>query len=250
MSRLSRRSFLGGVAAGAVVAATGATAAGAASRPSGHVILLALDGFDWEFLDGRVELPNITALTQRGSLSRSTGVMASVTNPSWTSMSCGTWPDVTKNAAYWFDEAAGIARGQSRDSAVEGIGQALRRQGLTIGSAQWFIMQGKGVEYGDPNGLYTQPGGRIGKRVDDAIAMLTGKSVRSGPTTVTLPEPPDFLAVYSSDIDGDGHAYGPNAPEMLDTLRETDEEIGRLIEPSRTSTSGGARPGSSPPTTG
>ncbi|PRY57109.1 putative AlkP superfamily pyrophosphatase or phosphodiesterase [Knoellia remsis] len=243
-SSVSRRALIGGAAASTLATASVASASSAyagssrsvrssrssrSSRPRGNVILLALDGFDREYLDGRVALPHLESLLRRGSLSRSTGVMTSITNPSWTSVACGTYPDRTKNAAYWFDTAAGVARGQSRDSAVEGIGQSLRRQGRTIGSSQWFILQGKGVDYGDPQGLYTQPGGRIDARVDDAIAMLTGQPVDSGGTIMTLPEPPDFLAVYSSDVDGDGHSWGPSDPRLLDTLRETDAAIGRLI---------------------
>lgn len=234
LTPVSRRALLGGVAAASAVTAAPLASATSAyagsSRPRGHVVLVALDGFDLEYLDGRVELPNLMSLVRRGSLTPGRGVMTSITNPSWTSISCGTYPDRTQNAAYWFDAAAGVARGQSRDSAVEGLGQSLRRQGLTIGSAQWFILQNKGVTYGDAEGLYTQPGGRIDARVDDAIAMLTGQPVRSGTTTVTMPAPPDFLAVYSSDVDGDGHLWGPNDPRMLDTLRETDAALGRLIE--------------------
>src|SRR5690606_6481049 len=102
-----------------------------------------------------------------------------------------------------------------------GLGQAWRRQGVLMASAQWFILQDKGVSYGDPDGLYTQPEGRIDARVDDAIAMLRGEPVNSGGELVTLPRRPDFLAVYSSDVDGDGHSWGPDDPRMLDTLRET-----------------------------
>lgn len=227
----TRRDLVRGLAASAAVAATGAAVPRtAAAAERSHVVLVALDGFDWEYLDGRAPLPNLRALLRRGAVARSTGVMASITNPSFTSISCGTWPDVTRNAAYYYDPAAGLVRGQSRDSAVEGLGQALRRQGVVLGSAQWFILQDKGASYGDPAGLYTQPGGRIDARVDDAVAMLTGQPVRSGPTTVTMPEPPDFLAVYSSDLDGDGHAHGPDSPVLLDTLVETDRALGRLVE--------------------
>jgi len=207
--------------------ALSATPARAAER--GLLIFIALDGFDIEYLDGRVPLPHLRSLARRGSLSTSTGVMTSITNPSWTSISCGTHPDRTHNAAYYYDEAAGVARGQSRDSAVEGLGQAWRRQGVLMASAQWFILQDKGVSYGDPDGLYTQPEGRIDARVDDAIAMLRGEPVNSGGELVTLPRRPDFLAVYSSDVDGDGHSWGPDDPRMLDTLRETDAAVGRLI---------------------
>lgn len=222
---LTRRSVLG-VAVAASLALT-ANPAQAAERDL--LIFVALDGFDIDYLDGRVELPHLRSLARRGSLSTSTGVMTSITNPSWTAISCGCYPDRTRNAAYYYDEAAGVARGQSRDSAVEGLGQAWRRQGVLMASAQWFILQDKGVGYGDQGGLYTQPGGRIDARVDDAIAILRGEPVNSGGQQVTLPRRPDFLAVYSSDVDGDGHSWGPNDPRMLDTLRETDAAIGRLI---------------------
>ncbi len=222
---LTRRSVLGG----AVAASLALTATPAQAADRDLLIFIGLDGFDIDYLDGRVPLSNLRSLARRGSLSTSTGVMTSITNPSWTSISCGAYPDHTHNAAYYYDEPAGIARGQSRDSAVEGLGQAWRRQGLLLASAQWFILQDKGVAYGDPDGLYTQPGGRIDARVDDAIAMLSGEPVNSGGTQVTLPRRPDFLAIYSSDVDGDGHSWGPNDPRMLDTLRETDAAIGRLI---------------------
>ncbi len=221
----TRRSVLGG----AVVASLALTATPAQAADRDLLIFIGLDGFDIDYLDGRVPLPNLRSLARRGSLSTSTGVMTSITNPSWTSISCGTHPDHTHNAAYYYDEAAGVARGQSRDSAVEGLGQAWRRQGLLMASAQWFILQDKGVAFGDPDGLYTQPGGRIDARIDDAIAILNGEPVDSNGVPVTLPRLPDFLAVYSSDVDGDGHSWGPNDPRMLDTLRETDAAIGRLI---------------------
>lgn len=226
---VSRRGVLSGAAASAVASSVVGRQPAQAAPDGGLVVFLALDGFDIDYLDGRVTMPNLDALIRRGSMATSTGVMTTITNPSWTAISCGTYPDRTLNAAYWFDEPAGVARGQSRDSAVEGLGQSIRRQGIQIGSAQWFILQNKGTAYGDPDGLYTQPGGRIDRRVDDAIAMLNVQAVNSGGTTTTISRRPDFLAVYSSDIDGDGHAFGPDDPRMLDTLRETDAAIGRLI---------------------
>lgn len=226
---VTRRGVLVGAAAGTLAASLTGPLPAQADPGRGLLIFLALDGFDVDYLNPRVPMPNLEALARRGSVSASTGVMTTITNPSWTAISCGTYPDRTRNAAYWYDEAAGVARGQSRDSAVEGLGQAMRRQGIQIGSAQWFILQDKGTAYGDPHGLYTQPGGRIDRRVDDAIAMLNLQPVRSGTTTVTIARRPDFLAVYSSDLDGDGHAWGPDDPRMLDTMRETDAAIGRLI---------------------
>ncbi|MEQ4207315.1 alkaline phosphatase family protein [Actinopolymorpha sp. B9G3] len=227
---LSRRGVLAGAGAVAAALASPLDAVPAyAAAKRGLLIFVALDGFDIDYLDGRAPMPNLMSLARLGSVTTNTGVMASITNQSWTAISCGANPDRTRNAAYYYDETAGVARGQSRDSAVEGLAQAWRPQGIQIGSAQWFILQDKGIAYGDPDGLYTQPGGRISARVDDAIAMLTGQPVNSGGTMVTITRRPDFLAVYSSDLDGDGHSFGPDDPRMLDTMRETDVELGRLI---------------------
>lgn len=222
----------GALASAALAAAVGAGPATAAP-PEPKVVLFAIDGFDAEYLDGRVPLPNIEALARRGSVTTGTGVMATVTNQSWTSVSTGAWPERHLNAAYYYDEEAGVVRGQSRASAVEGLGESLRRQGRTIASVQWFILQNKGVQYGDPQGLYTQPGGDCTRRGDDAVAILDGRPVRSGDQDVVVPEVPDLLAVYCDDLDAAGHATGDDSTEIEEALRRVDEQVGRVVQATR-----------------
>ena len=129
----------------------------AGNRPADHVVFLALDGFDVEYLDlvrdGTAPMPNLQELLRRGSVTTSTGVMTSITNPSWSSVATGAWPETHRNTAYWFDPATGTARGQQRDLAVPTIAQSVREQGGTVFSAQWFILQNYGVTYGDADGL-------------------------------------------------------------------------------------------------
>ncbi|MFH5823826.1 alkaline phosphatase family protein [Georgenia sp. AZ-5] len=194
------------------------------------VVFFAIDGFDAEYLDGRVELPNIEALARRGALTTGTGVMASVTNQSWSSAATGAYPEQHLNAAYYYDPAAGTVRGQSRAIAGETLGEALAAAGKTVASVQWFILQNRGVTYGDPDALYTQPGGTCDKRADDAVAILEGRPVSSGGTRVTVPEVPDFLAMYCDDLDSTGHASGDASEDILDALVRVDEQVGRVVQ--------------------
>lgn len=114
-----------------------------------HVVLIAWDGFDAKYLERGVPTPNLDALARRGSLTTSTGVLSSITNPSWSSVATGAFPERTLNTAYWYDPSADIVRGQSREVAVETLGQSLRSAGRTLASVQWFIERDKSVFYGN-----------------------------------------------------------------------------------------------------
>lgn len=218
--------------AGAIpAAAQGAASAEAATAPppAEHVVFIALDGFDVEYLD-LAPMPNLEALAKRGSLSISTGVMTSITNPSWSSIATGAWPATHGNTAYWFDAGTGVARSQQRDLAVPTIAQAIREQGGTVMSAQWFILQNYGVTFGDADGLYTQPGGDCARRADDAIAVINGQPVMSGGVPVQTAGVPDLIAVYCDRLDALGHADGAEADGMPAALAEVDAQIGRLVQ--------------------
>ncbi|WP_203582233.1 alkaline phosphatase family protein [Microbacterium hibisci] len=197
--------------------------------PAEHVVFIALDGFDIDYLNDAA-LPNLSALAKRGSLSVSTGVMSSITNPSWSSVATGAWPETHRNTAYWFDASTGTARGQQRDLAVPTIAQAIRDQGGTVMSAQWFILQNYGVAFGDPEGLYTQPGGDCARRTDDAVAVINGRPVMSGGASVQMAGVPDLIAVYCDRLDALGHADGAEAEGMPTALADIDVQIGRLVQ--------------------
>lgn len=219
--------------AGAATMPSAIASPGMGERPPHRVVLFAIDGFDAEYLDGRVPLPNIEALARRGSVTTGTGVMSTVMNQSWSSVATGTYPDVTGNAAYYLDPETGVVQGQSRDIAVETLGESLTARGRTLASAQWFIVENRGVTYGNPDALYTQPGGECSQRADDAVAILSGEPVDSGGTEVTVPEVPDLLAVYCSDLDSAGHATGDDSAEIDQALTHVDEQIGRVVDATR-----------------
>jgi arylsulfatase A-like enzyme len=218
-----------GLCAAALAGFAAAGPAAAAERLADHVVFIALDGFDVEYLDD-APMPNLRNLVRDGSLSTSTGVMTSVTNPSWSSIATGAWPERHHNTAYWFNPATGLAVGQQRDIAVPTIGQSVREQGGTVMSAQWFILQNHGTAYGDPEGIYTQPGGDCSRRIDDAVAVIRGNPVNSGGTLVTAPKVPDLIAVYCDTLDSIGHSGGDRDPRIPGALTMVDDQVGRIVQ--------------------
>lgn len=226
---LSRRTVLtAGLGVAAVAATASPAIASGGSRPA-HVILVDWDGFDPSYLY-RTRTPNLFGLARRGSLSIADGTFHTVSNPSRASMSTGAYPEIHGNAAYVFDPETNRAHGQTRFLAAETIAEALAAEGKTMASVQWYMVQNHGVIYGDPEHLYVQPGGPFAARVDAAIEILNGRPVDSNGEPVTVPRIPDFLAVYSSDLDGLGHREGPNSPNIGPTLAEHDRQLGRLVQ--------------------
>jgi hypothetical protein len=92
------------------------------------------------------------------------------------------------------------------------------------------MVQNYRATYGDPEHLYVQPGGLFEKRVYAAIEILNWRPVNSGGRMVTVPKIPDFMAVYSSDLDSAGHDNGAESPIIGSTLAESDRQLGRLVQ--------------------
>jgi len=194
-----------------------------------HVVLVDWDGFDPDYL-GRVPTPNLDALARRGAFALARSTFHMISNPARASMSTGAYPEVHGNAAYVFDPFTNSVQGQTRFLAAETIAESLAAEGRTVDSVQWYMVQGHGVTYGDPNHLYVEPGGPFARRVDTAIDILNRRPVNSGGQLVTVPQIPDLLAVYSSDLDGRAHEVGPDDPSIAPLLAEHDRQLGRLVQ--------------------
>lgn len=201
----------------------------AADPASGHVVLIGFDGFDPAYLD-RADTPNLDALAARGMHGVTQGVMMSITTPSFTSIVTGTWPDKHGTITYYFDRAANTFRTPSPTSKMPTIAEAVLAAGGTVGAAQYWAFRGQGADYGDPNALYTQPGGACSNMFDDAIAMLREDPVDSGGTMVTVEEIPTLLGVYCPHLDDIGHEEGAESPNIGPALAELDAQVGRLMD--------------------
>ena len=194
-----------------------------------HVVLIGFDGFDPSYL-GRVETPNLDRLAAAGVHGTTQGVMLPITTPSFTALATGTWPVTNGTLTYYYDRATDTFHTGSPSPRVPTIAQAVRAAGGTVGSAQYFAFRGQGANYGDPDGLYTQPGGDCSNMFDDAIAMLRTEPVDSNGTSVTVPQIPTLLGVYCPQLDHIGHESGADAPEIASALAEMDAQVGRLLD--------------------
>ncbi|RCV56298.1 alkaline phosphatase family protein [Marinitenerispora sediminis] len=239
---MRRRSFLATTAVSAIGVgvlgpAAQAQAAWGASSPfprsrADHVVLIDWDGIDPRYLDRYLDTPrlaNLRALLTSGSEAVAGCTYKAVSNPNRASMATGAWPAVHGNAAYVLDPATGRAVGQSRTVNAETVAQSLRRQGRTVLAAGWYIVEGRGAAYGDPEGLYTQ-GDTWEENLASVTAVLRGEPVDSGGTEVTVPRVPDYIAVYAADIDSIGHREGPDSPRIPVRLAEMDAGIGVLVD--------------------
>ena len=151
--------------------------------PADHVVLIGVDGFDPDYL-GRGATPNLDALAARGASGVTEGVMLPITNPSFTALTTGAWPDRSGNLAYWWDRAANTYRGQTRVNDVTSIAEAVVDAGGTVGASQYFILQGNGTDYGRAGAVYTQPGGNCDRRgLTTLLSMLRRQPVSSGGST-------------------------------------------------------------------
>jgi arylsulfatase A-like enzyme len=233
MMRLTRRAFMGRM--GAAAAAFGVwgsfldTAAWSQARRPRYVILVDWDGFDPAYL-GRVATPTLDALADSGSRSILDGSFPTLSNPSRATMSTGAWPERHGNVAFIWDPATNTVVGQNRSLAAETIAQALAAEGRTLASVQWYMVQDHGASFGDPSHLYVQPGGDAARRTDVAIDILNRRPVDSGGQMVTVPEIPDFLAVYMDGLDTLGHAEGAESANLAPLLAEQDHQLGRLVQ--------------------
>ncbi|MDA8372261.1 MAG: alkaline phosphatase family protein [Nocardiopsaceae bacterium] len=232
---MRRRSFLSTtVMSVAAATALSAWAMPAPARPrarpaSGPVVLIDWDGIDPRYLDAHLDsrLPHLRSLSERGSRSTAACTYKAVSNPNRAGLATGARPRVHGNAAYVLDPARGRVIGQTRDIAAETVAQSLRRQGRSVLSAGWYIIQDKGVSFGDPEGLYTQ-GDTWEDNVDTVVRVLRGLPVDSGGTEAQMPRVPDLIAVYAADIDALGHADGPTSQRIPSRLAELDTGLGRI----------------------
>lgn len=227
------------IAAGAAPDTEAADADPERGRIAEHVVMFDLDGFDPRFLEGEyaglAELPNIRALAEQGAFGVAHGSYKSYSNSSRAATATGTYPDVHGNGAYYYDGANDLAVGQERylEPGVETIAQSLRAQGRTAAYLQWYIVENFGAAYGDPQALYTQPGGNCVSRASQAVDILAGRPVISRGQPVQLPAIPDLITVYCGDVDTVLHDQGFSGINLVPALEHVDEQVGRVLQAAR-----------------
>lgn len=193
------------------------------------LVILSMDGFRWDYPD-KTPTPNFDRLARIGV--KAEGVIPSFptkTFPNHYTMATGLYPDhhgIVMNNFYdpVLNEDYSVgdrkAVGDGRFYGGEPIWVTAEKQGLTAASLFWV---GSEAEIGGVRPTkwkkyqHKMP---YGDRIDTIISWLQ------------LPEParPDLIMWYFDQPDGNGHDFGPDSPEIVQTIHILDSLIGVFLD--------------------
>ena len=222
---MTRRLFLAALVAVASLACREA----AVSPPARPIlILIAIDGFRWDYLD-RFAPPALTALASSGG--RADGLIPEF--PSKTFPNHYTIVTGLRLAHH------GIISNNMRDPIIPGefslsnrsvqrdprwwggepIWNTAEQQGLKAGAMFWpgseAVINGRQATYWMP--------------FDDDMPNSARVNRVLGWLKLPAGERPSFLTLYFSDVDSAGHANGPDSREVMDAVLRIDKEIADLV---------------------
>jgi len=187
------------------------------------LILVSLDGVRWDYLD-RVETPALDRLIAEGV--RAEGlipVFPSKTFPNHFTQVTGLYPaehGIVGNS-FWdedLQDSFDMSETGSEWWGGEPIWITAAKQGLRATTMYW---PGSETDYDGwhPDAWVPfDPPVRNDKRVEQVLEWLDE------------PQPPHFATLYFSDVDGAGHSYGPDSPEVDSAMRTVDDMLQRLID--------------------
>ena len=191
------------------------------------LLLVSLDGWRWDYID-RAATPKLRALTSRGV--RAKGLIPSFpskTFPNHYTLVTGLYPEhhgiISNNIADpQFPKRFSTSAETSRDArwwGGEPLWVTAIRQGLRASAMFWpgseAAIQGVRPTEWRPFDDKVSNGDRL-KQVLDWLALP--------PDTR-----PSLITMYLSEVDGAGHDFGPDSPQVLEAARHLDEAIGQLV---------------------
>jgi len=195
--------------------------------PARTVVLVSLDGFRWDYLD-RPEAMRLRELAARG-------VRAERLVPSFPSK---TFPNHYTLVTGLYPENHGIAANVMLDPALgrfqTGNDPAVRDARWFGGEPIWVTAEKQGVR----TATYFWPGSEApigGVRphwyylFDPGTARDT--RVRRVLEWLAMPDSsrPRLIAVYFSEVDTDGHRFGPDSPEVNAAIAHVDSAVGAIV---------------------
>jgi predicted AlkP superfamily pyrophosphatase or phosphodiesterase len=200
-----------------------------AAGPRATVLLVSLDGWRWDY-HTRAPVANLRSLMARGVTAE--GLVPSFptkTFPNHYTLVTGLYPGhhgVVGNAMR--DPATGRVFTMDKREEVSSpiwwsggqpIWNTVQRAGGRAGAMFWpgseAPIHGVRPSYWTPY-QHEMPNDA---RVDRVLGWLD----------LPASERPAFLTLYFSDVDGAGHSFGPNSPEVTRALERVDAALGRLL---------------------
>lgn len=194
-----------------------------------YVVLVSFDGFGNEYLD-RFNLPNFQRVIRAGVRADSlTPVYPSVTFPAHYSIVTGLYPEHHGIVSMsFYDPARKETYDYMSETAVqdgswyrgEPLWVTAEKQGMIAASCYWV---GSEAAIGGVRPTYWKKyaeGIKNDARVDTVLDWLRLPAERR----------PHFINVYFSDVDGAGHRFGPDSPEVAKAAAAMDAQLGRLLD--------------------
>lgn len=213
------------VALALLVAATSVWPARVETQSAPILILVSFDGWRWDYID-HANVPNLKAMAARGT--RSEGMIPSfpsVTFPNHYTLVTGLYPEhhgivsnvmADKSISPGLFTMSSATANDPRWWGGEPIWTTAIRQGRKSASMFW------------PGSEAVKP--TLWKPFDDKVTNAA--RVKQLLDWLALPEGerPSFLTVYFSEVDHEGHDYGPLSREVLTAAEHLDASLGQLVD--------------------
>ncbi len=178
-----------------------------------HVILISVDGLRPDAIDA-ADAKTIQSLIQRGTwCPKAETVRPSYTLPSHVAMVTGL--DITRHGVTWNNNSGAIVQHPT-------IMTIAKQHGHSVGL---WIGKDKLQELAAPNTLDHFAGAVPGQPGYASAAKLTDDFVKVWPNKKHA-----FVFIHYSDPDGAGHAASWMSQRYLDAVRDTDWQIGRILD--------------------
>jgi len=197
------------------------------SKP--YVILVSLDGFRYDYVK-KYSAPNIVAMAARGATAQDGMIPSypSVTFPNHLSLITGLYPEHHGIVANSFYDPARQQRFTYADpptvldgSWYSGVPLWSLAELHQMRSACFFWPGSEAEIAGKRPSYYLafDPNIPNDRRVAQVLAWL-----RLPPA-----ERPHFITLYMAEVDGAGHGFGPDSPQVAEAVQSLDAEIGKLL---------------------
>lgn len=200
-----------------------------AAQKSTYVLLISFDGFRWDYLERGIT-PNLDTFKEEGVRALSfKPAFPSKTFPNHLSIITGMYPEnhgIISN--YMVDPYTHKTYRLGDDKAVtdaswylgEPFWVTAQRNGITAASYFWPGSEVM-IDYLRPKYFMKYEHEKPYKeRVDGVIDWLN----------LPYSERPHFITLYFHDTDSYGHTYGPNSPEINESIKRLDDITGYLLK--------------------
>ena len=201
----------------------------AAQQAKPYVVLVSLDGFRYDYLR-KYSAPNLAAMAARGA-SAPDGMVPSfpsTTFPNHLALITGLYPehhgivanifyDPTRQERYTYGDSAAVLDG----SWYSGTPLWSLAEQNQLRAACYFWPGSEAEIAGKRPSYYLKfdPTVPNDQRVEQVLAWLR----------LPAAERPHFITLYMAEVDGAGHASGPDSKQTADAVEFLDKEVGKLI---------------------